>query len=320
MDIDILLALQDFRNATGDVFTSFFTKMSYIGEMEIVLSIIAVIYWCVSKKYGNYLLMGWSANRILNGFLKVTACAYRPWIRDARIVPEADALKAATGYSFPSGHSVNAASLYGGGMIRKEFPKILRIFFGLIVVLIAFSRIYLGVHTPQDIIVGALSGLLVMWLISKLLNWIDAHPEKDWIVLFIGGGIAVAVAIFAALKSYPVDYDADGNLLVDGAKMAKDTFKAVGWGLGYLIGWVLERRKIGFSTEITMITRASRLVVGLLCHYAISLILVPLLKTWIPEPAGVVLSCFIQMFFIVFMFPCCIKHFEARKRESRAVK
>lgn len=320
MDIDILLALQDFRNATGDVFTSFFTKMSYIGEMEIVLSIIAVIYWCVSKKYGNYLLMGWSANRILNGFLKVTACAYRPWIRDARIVPEADALKAATGYSFPSGHSVNAASLYGGGMIRKEFPKILRIFFGLIVVLIAFSRIYLGVHTPQDIIVGALSGLLVMWLISKLLNWIDAHPEKDWIVLFIGGGIAVAVAIFAALKSYPVDYDADGNLLVDGAKMAKDTFKAVGWGLGYLIGWVLERRKIGFSTEITMITRASRLVVGLLCHYAISLILVPLLKTWIPEPAGVVISCFIQMFFIVFMFPCCIKHFEARKRESRAVK
>ena len=151
MDISILLALQTFRNATGDVFTPFFTKMSYIGEMEVVLSIMAVIYWCVSKKYGNYLLMGWSANRILNGFLKVTACAYRPWIRDARIVPEADALKAATGYSFPSGHSVNAASLYGGGMIRKEFPKILRIFFGLIVVLIAFSRIYLGVHTPQDI-------------------------------------------------------------------------------------------------------------------------------------------------------------------------
>lgn len=320
MDISILLALQIFRNATGDMLTSFFTKMSYIGEMEVVLSIMAVIYWCVSKKYGNYLLMGWSANRILNGFLKVTACAYRPWIRDPRIVPDAEALKAATGYSFPSGHSVNAASLYGGGVIRKEFPKILRIIFGLIVVFIAFSRIYLGVHTPQDIIVGALSGLLVMWLISKLLNLIDAHPEKDWVVLLIGGGIAVAVAIYAALKPYPMDYDAAGELLVDGAKMAKDTFKAVGWGLGYLIGWVLERRNIGFSTDVTMITRASRLVAGLLCHYAISLILVPLLKTWIPEPAGVVVSCFIQMFFIVFIFPWCIKHFESRNSESGTVE
>ena len=320
MDISILLALQIFRNATGDMLTSFFTKMSYIGEIEVVLSIMAVIYWCVSKKYGNYLLMGWSANRILNGFLKVTACAYRPWIRDPRIVPDAEALKAATGYSFPSGHSVNAASLYGGGVIRKEFPKILRIIFGLIVVFIAFSRIYLGVHTPQDIIVGALSGLLVMWLISKLLNLIDAHPEKDWVVLLIGGGIAVAVAIYAALKPYPMDYDAAGELLVDGAKMAKDTFKAVGWGLGYLIGWVLERRKIGFSTDVTMITRASRLVAGLLCHYAISLILVPLLKTWIPEPAGVVVSCFIQMFFIVFIFPWCIKHFESRNSESGTVE
>ncbi len=318
LDISILLALQTFRNATGDVFTPFFTKMSYIGEMEVVLSIMAVIYWCVSKRYGSYLLMGWSANRILNGFLKVTACAYRPWIRDPRIVPDPEALSAATGYSFPSGHSVNAASLYGGGMIRKEFPKILRIFFGLIVVLIAFSRIYLGVHTPQDIIVGALSGLLVMWLISKLMNWVDAHPEKDWTVLLIGGGIAVAVAVFAALKSYPEDYDAAGELLVDGAKMAKDTFKAVGWGLGYLIGWVLERRKIGFSTDVMMKTRASRLVVGLLCHYAISLILVPMLKTWIPGPAGVVASCFIQMFFIVFIFPLFIKLFEARKSESRA--
>ena len=137
-------------------------------------------------------------------------------------------------------------------------------------------------------------------------------------MLLIGGGIAVAVAVFAALKSYPEDYDAAGELLVDGAKMAKDTFKAVGWGLGYLIGWVLERRKIGFSTDVMMKTRASRLVVGLLCHYAISLILVPMLKTWIPGPAGVVASCFIQMFFIVFIFPLFIKLFEARKSESRA--
>lgn len=310
MDIQILLLLQEFRNGIGAAFTGFFTKMSYIGEMNVVLTIMAIVYWCVSKSFGNYLLMGWSGNRILNGFLKVTVCTYRPWIRDARIVPDSDALAAATGYSFPSGHSVNAASLYGGGMIRKELPKVLRVFLGLIVVLIAFSRIFLGVHTPQDILVGALSGLLLMWLTSRLMRWLDAHPEKDLTVLLIGVGIAVVVAVFAAVKSYPEDYDAAGKLLVDGAKMANDTYKGVGWSLGFLSGWVLERRRIHFSTDVPMKTRMTRLVTGLLGHYAVSLILVPLLKSWIPGAAGTIVSCFLQMFYVVFLFPWCIKHFE----------
>ena len=54
MDIDILLALQQFRENTDTFLTGFFLKMSYIGEMTIVLAIIAEIYWCVSKNFGNY--------------------------------------------------------------------------------------------------------------------------------------------------------------------------------------------------------------------------------------------------------------------------
>lgn len=143
MDINILLALQDFRNGAGSCLTDFMTKMSFIGEMKTVLIIMALIYWCVSKEYGNYLLMGWSGSRVVNGLLKVTACAYRPWIRDVRIVPDSAALAVATGYSFPSGHSMNAAALYGGIAIRKELPKVLRFVTLAIVVLIAFSRNFL---------------------------------------------------------------------------------------------------------------------------------------------------------------------------------
>ena len=309
MDIDILLALQAFRESADAFLTNFLLKMSYIGEMTIVLAIVAEIYWCVSKDFGNYLLMGWSGNRVVNGFLKVTACAYRPWIRDARIIPNGEALATATGYSFPSGHSMNAASLYGGGAIRKDLPRVLRIALGLIAALIAFSRIYLGVHTPQDILVGLATGLLVMWLTGKLMKWVEAHPEKDILVMCIGIGIAVAVAVFAALKSYPEDYDETGKLLVDGAKMAGDTFKGVGWAIGYLVGWVLERRWIGFSTDVPIITRVTRFVTGLLGFYAISLIFLPLIKSWIPGVPGTIISCFIQMFYVSFLFPWCIKHF-----------
>lgn len=309
MDIDILLALQQFREGAGAFLTEFLRKMTFFGEMNVVLLIIGVIYWCVSKEFGNYFLMGWSGNRIVNGLLKVTLCAYRPWIRDTRIIPHDETKLTATGYSFPSGHSMNAASLYGGGAIRKDLPRAVRIAFGLITVLIAFSRIFLGVHTPQDILVGLAAGVLVMWLTGKLLKWIEAHPGKDLPVMCVGIAIAVAVAVFAAVKSYPEDRDAAGKLLVDGAKMANDTFKAVGWAIGYLAGWVLERRFVCFSTDVSMKTRATRLVTGVLGFYAVSLVLGPLIKNWIPGAAGTTVSCFLQMFYVSFLFPWCIKRF-----------
>ena len=310
MDIDILLILQEFRNGAGACLTDFMTKMSFIGEMNTVLIIIALIYWCADKNFGRYLLMGWSGNRVVNGLLKVTACVYRPWIRDARIVPDSDALAAATGYSFPSGHSMNAAALYGGGAIRRELSKWLRITLGAIVVLIAFSRNFLGVHTPQDILVGAGAGLLMMWLTGKLIAWVDKNPGKDIMVACIGIAAAVAVAVFAAVKSYPMDYNEADELLVDGAKMANDTYKGVGWCVGFLIGWILEKRFVKFSTDIPMVTRITRLTTGLLSYYAISLILIPLIKSWIPGVGATITSCFIQMFYVTFLFPLCIKYFE----------
>ena len=319
MDIDILLALQEFRNGIGSCLTSFMSKMSFIGEMNTVLGIIALIYWGVNKNYGKYFLMGWSGNRIVNGLLKVTACAYRPWIRDARIVPDSGALATATGYSFPSGHSMNAASLYGGGTIRKEFSKSLRIVLGIILVLIAFSRNFLGVHTPQDVLVGAGVGVLVMWLTIRLIEWVEKHPGKDLLVMGVGIAISVGVAVFAAVKSYPVDYNEAGELLVDGAKMASDTFKGVGWCIGFFVGWVLEKRYIDFSTDVPMMTRITRLTIGMLGFYIVSLVLVPVIKNCISGVGGTIISCFIQMFFVVFLFPLCMKFLE-RVRDGYNIK
>ena len=320
MDIDILLGLQEFRNGAGSFLADFFSKMTFLGELNTVLVIMALVYWAVSKDLGTYLFMGWSGNRLVNGMLKVTACAYRPWIRDARIIPYGDAITTATGYSFPSGHTMNAATVFGGGAFRKEAPRALRIVLGIMVVLVAFSRIYLGVHTPQDVLVGAICGVLVMFLIMKLMSWVAKHPEKDIMVVCIGVGLAILVAIYAAVKSYPADYDAEGKLLVDGAKMANDTFKGVGWCTAFLVGWVLERRFVRFSTDITMVKRISRIVIGLLTYYVVSLIIVPQLKSWIPGAAGTIISCFLQMFFISFIFPWCINHFEKAERKVNATK
>lgn len=70
--------------------------------------------------------------------LKVTVCAYRPWVRDARIVPHGNSIITATGYSFPSGHTMNAATVFGGGAVRKDLPGLLRMVLGITVVLVSF--------------------------------------------------------------------------------------------------------------------------------------------------------------------------------------
>ncbi len=310
MDIDILLALQQFREGAGSFLTDFFAKMTFLGELNTVIVIMALVYWSVSKDFGTFLLMGWSGNRLVNGVLKVTACAYRPWIRDARIVPYGTAITTATGYSFPSGHTMNAATVYGGGAVRKDMPRGLRAALAILIVLVGFSRIFLGVHTPQDVLVGIAAGIIVMVLMAKLMQWLSAHPDKDRAVVLVGILLAAAVALYAGLKPYPADYNEAGQLLVDGKKMANDTFKGVGWCAAFLIGWLMERRFVGFSTEVSMKTRVSRAVTGLLSYYAFSLILVPLVKNWIAGPAGTIISCFLQMFYVTFLFPLLLKKFE----------
>ena len=313
MDINILLALQNFRNGTGAFLAGFFSKMTWLGELNTAIVIMALIYWCVSKDFGAYFLMGWSGNRLVNGMLKVTVCAYRPWIRDARVVPYGDSITTATGYSFPSGHTMNAATIFGGGAVRKDIPRVLRVVLGILVLPVAFSRNYLGVHTPQDVLVGAVAGTLVMYLTLKLMQWVKSHPEKDLPVVCIGVGLAVAVAVYAAIKPYPVDKDATGKILVEGAKMANDTFKGVGWCIAFLTGWILERRFVQFSTDISMMKRITRLTIGLTSYYVVSLIFVPLIKNGISGAPGTFVSCYLQMFYVSFIFPWLLKRFEKQE-------
>ncbi len=310
MDIEILLALQNFRNGFGEIFVNFAYKMTFVGSTNTVIAVFTVIYWCFSKNYGTYLLMGWSGNRMLNKFLKATVCAHRLLFKDARIIPHFNSMDDAAGYSFPSGHSMNAAALFGGAVVRKDFPKFLRIISLVTILLIALSRIYLGVHTPQDVLIGSFAGLLVMWLTFKLMQWLETHPDKDLPVAFIGIILSVAVAVYGAMKSYPVDYDVNGKILLEGVEMPEDVCKAAGLCTAFWVGWVLERRYVKFSTDISALTRASRLITGLLGYYVVTLIICGLIKKWIPGSAGSAVSGFLQMFYSVFFFPYCCKRYE----------
>ena len=315
--MDFLLFLQNFRESSNGLFTAFFQKATFFGELNTVLVLLAIVYWCIDKETGRFLMTGWCWNRLLNGFLKITACIYRPWISDPRIVPDASAVSTATGYSFPSGHATNAGSFFGGIAIKKkgEVKTSLRVLCIIIVLCNVFSRLYLGVHTPLDVFVGLGASVAVMFLCRIVLDRTKDKKNADIVVAAICVVIGIAIAIYASVKSYPVDYDAEGKLLVDGHKMAADSFKGVGWNLGFFIGAIIERRYVHFTSDGTMQERAVRLVGGLLGFYIVNLIVCNVLKLFITGNIATILTSFLQMFYIVLVFPWIIS---LTQKENRA--
>lgn len=312
MDIQILLALESFREGFGSIFRDFLFHMTLIAETSFIPLLLATIYWCISKEMGTYMLMGYHWNRLINGFLKITVCAYRPWIRDPNLIPDNEAITSATGYSFPSGHSTNAASAYGGFGIRKDLRKSIRIMAWILVILVPFSRIYFCVHTPQDVMVGTFLSLSVMCFALKVMPFLE-KKNMDIVIAGITIIVGIIIAIYASIKSYPVDYDAEGKLLVDGMKMAVDTYKSIGCNVGFFVGLILERRYIKFSTDnCDMQTRLARLIIGVISFYFVYYTFCPVMKSAIGGNAGIVISCFFQMLYISFLYPVFIKLSEKR--------
>ena len=85
-----------------------------VFAVDYMILIPIFFYWFRDKRKGLYPLASYYFCMFLTPVIKLTACVYRPWVRDARILPAGDSIRTATGYSFPSGHTATAAPLAGG--------------------------------------------------------------------------------------------------------------------------------------------------------------------------------------------------------------
>ena len=248
MDISYLLFLQDFRNSIHDAWTPFMEWMSLFSITYLML-IPVFIYWCVSKRKGLYTLASFFTCVAINSVIKLTACVYRPWIRDPRIIPAGDAISTAGGYSFPSGHSTTATPIYGGlavGFWDRKSTKWLSILCVVALVITLFSRNYLGVHTPQDVVVGCTLGVLTLWGMARLFDYLSAHPEKENKVLLGAFVLGILALLYINLKSYPLDY-VNGKLLVDPQRMMNDAYKDIGVLMAFCPARYLEKRWVRFT-------------------------------------------------------------------------
>ena len=246
MDIQYLLFLQNLRIATGGVFDEFFNAISKVA-VDVMPFLPFIVFWCVNKKWGYRYMTTLGVGELVNGLVKLTVCAYRPWIRSELIEPAGDSKVAATGYSFPSGHTMSGTTTYGTTIAwQRKKRKWLAILCGVLIALTGFSRNFLGVHTPQDVVVGFTEAVIFILIVGAAQNKIDGDDKKLDILSLVGAAAVIAALIYITKKPYPMDY-VDGALLVDPSKMMNDSFKACGAFLGFLSGSYIERHFIRYE-------------------------------------------------------------------------
>ena len=310
MDIKYLLMLQELRNATGGIFDEFFNAISKVA-VDIMVFLPYLIFWGFDKKWGyRFLATDWFAE-LVNGVIKLTACAYRPWIRSSEIEPAGDSKVAATGYSFPSGHTTKATAMYGTVAIwQYKSRKWLSILCAIMILLTGFSRNFLGVHTPQDVIVGFLATVVLVYVVGKVMDILDTKDDKFKDMLtWVGIGVAVLAIIYIHVKPYPMDY-VDGVLLVDPKKMMKDCMGGCGGVIGFCIGTYIDRHYTHYeipkaSPNLALLTGIGLGIIFSWKKYFEAAIMVQIFGANV----GFLISAFLIVMFAIVVWPMVIKKY-----------
>ncbi len=315
MDIEYLLFLQRFRESINDSLTPFMEGISLFAVTYLIM-IPVFVYWVVSKRKGLYTLVSYYLCCGFNAIVKLTVCAYRPWIRDARVHPAGDAITTATGYSFPSGHTVTAGPIYGGlAVVSWSWKKFVSVILGIFLLLTAFSRNYLGVHTPQDVFVGICESVFWLIIVAKIFTYLDEHPEKENLLLlicFIVGWLGIAYITF---KPYPMDY-VDGKLLVDPQKMMNDGYGDICLLIAFPVARYIEQKWIGFQAPGLKGAGLAAGIVGLIPLFLMIKFMRPALDGVLGTHWGHFANTFIIVLYCIALWPLVIK--AVSKTEAKA--
>ena len=170
--LDFLIWLENLRNPVSDVI---FGAASAMGSERFYMALLLTVYLCVSHRFGFQLLVMFLLSAWGNAQLKWFFATARPF----EVYPDqlhALNTDSALGNAFPSGHAQSAAVVWGllATRARSRGGKIACI---LVIALIAFCRLYLGVHWPADVIGGLLIGA---GMLAGYLGLASAWQRRDW--------------------------------------------------------------------------------------------------------------------------------------------
>lgn len=231
--------------------------ITYLGDEIGFLAITIIVFWCIDKRKGYYLFAAGMFGSVFNQWLKLLFRIPRPWVLDPSLTIVEAARAGATGYSFPSGHTTNVVStwLALGLATKKKWARIVAI---VLIVLVPFSRMYLGVHTPLD--VGVAWGLAAITVVALYFCFKDEERTgkcMPWVMLVL---ILAEIGYMIFILTFKFPADVDTTNLESGTKNAYTFAGAI---LAFTLAYFIDRKKLHFDTKAPFWGQVLKAVLGL---------------------------------------------------------
>ena len=285
--MEFLNLLAQYRTPLGD---AFFQAITLLAQETFVVVVICWLFWCSNKKLAYCLGFTYFSSGLLVQGLKITFRVPRPWLLDPNFQPVASAVPGATGYSFPSGHTQSITALLGTlGFYTKKKP--LRFLCFLFVFLVGFSRMYLGCHTPQDVLVSFGVSIVCVFLCYHFLYKKEYFKNSESLVSVFMGIVCVVLLGYTLFlyKSGAIEFH-----------YAQDCIKACGAGAAFSLGYYLTETYIPFTPPDSFQGQALRFIIGI----AVTLLLQAGLKPIIGQSlAASFIRYFLVVFWIITVYP-----------------
>ena len=237
------------------ILNEFMLGVTYLGDEIAFLVVAMIVFWCVDKRTGYYVLSVGFLGTIANQFMKLWFRIPRPWVLDENFTILEQAREAATGYSFPSGHTQSSVGTFGsiGYTTRNKFTRGLCI---AAAILVPFSRMYLGVHTPKDVLVAALMAVIL----AIVLRPIVFSKKRGVFPVFLGIMVAVSVGFLCFVELYSFPVDIDPHNMESGLKNA---YTLIGSLLGLVFAYIVDEKWLHFPTNAIWWAQILKVVLGL---------------------------------------------------------
>ncbi len=256
----------------------FMLAITQLGDETAFLIIALILFWCVDKRQGYYILSVGFIGTLANQFMKLWFRIPRPWVLDENFTILEQAREGASGYSFPSGHTQSAVGTFGGIAYTTK-NKVVRLACIVITILVPFSRMYIGVHTPLDVLTaGAVAVALII-----LLRPIVLKNHGKYIPVLLGIMTLLAVAYLCFVEFHPFPENIDPQNLASGRQNA---YTLLGALLGLLIVYFVDEKWLDFQTSAVWWVQVLKVAGGLILVLLIKSGLKNILNTLMGETIG----------------------------------
>ena len=301
--MELLRTIEGFRSPFLDTVVELITRL---GEQTIAIVILCVIFWAINKRWAYIMGTSFFLSGLVVQGAKIVFRVPRPWIADPTLNPVYSALERATGYSFPSGHTQAASALFFSLSLSAYMKqKVVAYICFAIPVLVAFSRIYLGVHTVFDVAVSLLVSFIIVHVVAYQMREEAGSRKKN--IIFSGLLLIIAIkVIIIALTLYHTGRIDFHNV--------SDSLKISGASIGFAIGMFIEREYIKFPEKArSLAAQIVKCVIGIG-----SVLTVQEILRWNFEPGlfNDMFRYFVIIIWITVIYPLAIKRFFPAKEEK----